>query len=92
MYGSRDPKSRLWRVDLKQKFEKQEVQCNHAHDNNNQKSLNKLSACCMSQSCQINLDHGYKKWKFLVLAMSNRACYCCCKSFVQICRDYKRTF
>jgi hypothetical protein len=35
MYGSRDQKSRLWRVDLKQKFEKQEVQCNHAHDNNN---------------------------------------------------------
>jgi hypothetical protein len=39
MYGSRDPKSRLWRVDLKQKFEKNEVQCNHAHDNNNQKDL-----------------------------------------------------
>jgi hypothetical protein len=37
MYGSRDPKSRLWRVNLKQKFEPETVQCNHAHDNNNQK-------------------------------------------------------
>jgi hypothetical protein len=49
MHGSRDPKSRLWRVDLKQKFEKQEVQCNHAHDNNNQKDLiNYLHATCFS--------------------------------------------
>jgi hypothetical protein len=49
MYGSRDPKSRLWRVDLKQKFEKQEVQCNQAHDNNNQKDLiNYLHAACFS--------------------------------------------
>jgi hypothetical protein len=49
MYGSRDPRSRLWRVDLKQKFEKQEVQCNHAHDNNNQKDLiNYLHAACFS--------------------------------------------
>jgi hypothetical protein len=49
MYGSRDPKSRLWRVDLKQKFEKQEEQCNHAHDNNNQKELiNYLHAACFS--------------------------------------------
>jgi hypothetical protein len=40
---------RLWRVDLKQKFEKQEVQCNHAHDNNNQKDLiNYLHAACFS--------------------------------------------
>jgi hypothetical protein len=31
MYGSRDPKSSLWRVYLKQKFEKQKAQCNHAH-------------------------------------------------------------
>jgi hypothetical protein len=47
MRGSRDPKSRLWRVDLKQKFEKHEVQCNHAHDNNNQKDLIKyLHAAC----------------------------------------------
>jgi hypothetical protein len=49
MYGSQDPKSRLWRVDLKQKFEKQEVQCNHAHDNNNQKDLiNYLHAACFT--------------------------------------------
>jgi hypothetical protein len=49
MHGSRDPKSRLWRVDLKQKFEKQEAQCNHAHDNNNQKDLiNYLHATCFS--------------------------------------------
>jgi hypothetical protein len=49
MRGSRDPKSRLWRVDLKQKFEKLGVQCNHAHDNNNQKDLiNYLHVACFS--------------------------------------------
>jgi hypothetical protein len=39
MHGSRDPKSRLWRVNLKQKSEIHEIQCNHAHENNNQKDL-----------------------------------------------------
>jgi hypothetical protein len=49
MYGSRDPKSRLWRVNLKQKIEPEIVQCNHAHDNNNQKGLiNYLHAACFS--------------------------------------------
>jgi hypothetical protein len=49
MYGSRDPKSRLWRVNLKQKFETKHVQFNHAHDNNNQKDLiNYLHAACFS--------------------------------------------
>jgi hypothetical protein len=49
MYGSRDPKSRLWRVNLKQKCEPEIVQCNHAHDNNNQKYLiNYLHAACFS--------------------------------------------
>jgi hypothetical protein len=49
MYGSRDPKSRLWRVDLKQIFETNQVQCNHAHDNSNQKDLiNYLHAACFS--------------------------------------------
>jgi hypothetical protein len=49
MYGSRDPKSRLWRVNLKQSFETKHVQCNHAHDNNNQKDLiNYLRAACFS--------------------------------------------
>jgi hypothetical protein len=49
MRGYRDPKSRLWRVDVKQKFEKHEIQCNHAHDNNNQKDLiNYLHATCFS--------------------------------------------
>jgi hypothetical protein len=49
MYGSRDPKSRLWRVDLKKRFETNQVQCNHAHDNNNQKDLiNHLHAACFS--------------------------------------------
>jgi hypothetical protein len=38
MYGSRYPSSRLWRVDLKQRFETNQV-CNHAHDNSNQKDL-----------------------------------------------------
>jgi hypothetical protein len=44
MYGSRDPKSRLWRVDLKQRFETKHVQCNHAHDNNNQKESTWITA------------------------------------------------
>jgi hypothetical protein len=49
MHGSQDPKSRLWRVILKQKLEKHEIQCNHAHDNNNQKELiNYLHAACFS--------------------------------------------
>jgi hypothetical protein len=49
MYGSRDPKSRLWRVGLKKRFETNQVQCNHAHDNNNQKDLiNYLHAACFS--------------------------------------------
>jgi hypothetical protein len=33
MHGSRDPKSRLWRVNLKQKMKPEIVQCNHAHEN-----------------------------------------------------------
>jgi hypothetical protein len=49
MYGSRHPRSRLWRVDLKQRFETKQVQCNHAHDNSNQKDLiNYLHAACFS--------------------------------------------
>jgi hypothetical protein len=49
MYGSRDPKSGLWRVDLKQKMKPKTSQCNHAHDNNNQKDLiNYLHAACFS--------------------------------------------
>jgi hypothetical protein len=66
MYGSRDPRSRLWRVNLKQKFEPEIVQFNHAYDNNNQKDLiNYLhAACCMLQSCQINMDHGNKNGIF----------------------------
>jgi hypothetical protein len=49
MYGARDPKSRLWAVNLKHKFETENVQCNHAHDNSNQKDLiNYLHAACFS--------------------------------------------
>jgi hypothetical protein len=49
MFGSRDPKSQLWRVDLKQKMTPKISQCNHAHDNNNQKDLiNFLHAACFS--------------------------------------------
>jgi hypothetical protein len=49
MYGSRDPKSRLWRVNLKQKIAPNISHCNHAHDNNNQKDLiNYLHAACFS--------------------------------------------
>jgi hypothetical protein len=39
----------LWRVDLKQRFETNQVQCNHAHYNSNQKDLIKyLHAACFS--------------------------------------------
>jgi hypothetical protein len=49
MYGSRDPTSHLWRVDLKQKMKPKIAQYNHAHDNNNQKDLiNYLHAACFS--------------------------------------------
>jgi hypothetical protein len=49
MYGSRDPKSRLWRVNLNQKLKHDIAQCNHAHDSNNQKDLtNYLHAACFS--------------------------------------------
>jgi hypothetical protein len=49
MYGSQDPKSRLWRVDLKKRFETNQVQCNHAHEISNQKDLiNYLHAACFS--------------------------------------------
>jgi hypothetical protein len=49
MRGSRDPNSRLWRVNLKQKLEKHEKQYNHAYEKNNQKYLmNYLHAACFS--------------------------------------------
>jgi hypothetical protein len=49
MYGSRGPKSRLWRVDLKQKMKREIAQCIHAHDNNHQKDLiNYIHAACFS--------------------------------------------
>jgi hypothetical protein len=49
MHGSRYPISRLWRVDLKQRFETKQVQFYHAHDNSNQKDLiNYLHAACVS--------------------------------------------
>jgi hypothetical protein len=49
MYGSQDPISRLWQVDLKQRFETNQVQCNHTHDNINQKDLiHYLHAACFS--------------------------------------------
>jgi hypothetical protein len=49
MHGFQDPRSRLWRVDLKQIFETKQVQCNHAHDNSNQKDLiDYLHAACFS--------------------------------------------
>jgi hypothetical protein len=39
----------LVEIDLKQKFKTQHVQCNHAHDNSNQKDLsNYLHAACFS--------------------------------------------
>jgi hypothetical protein len=49
MYGSRDPKSCLWRVNLKQNMNTKIAQCNNAHDNNNQKDLiNYIHAACLS--------------------------------------------
>jgi hypothetical protein len=65
MYGSRDPRSRLWRVDLKQIFETNQVQCNHAHENSNHKELiNYLHAACFSpvnqhgsQQSKIDISH-----------------------------------
>jgi hypothetical protein len=49
MYGSQDPRSRLWIVDLKQRFETNHVQCNHSHSNSNEKDLsNYLHAACFS--------------------------------------------
>jgi hypothetical protein len=49
IYGAQDPRSRLCRIDLKQRFETNQVQCNHAHDNSNQKDLiNYLHAACFS--------------------------------------------
>jgi hypothetical protein len=49
MYGSQDLRSRLWGVYLKKRFETNQVQCNHAHDNSNQKdSINYLHAACFS--------------------------------------------
>jgi hypothetical protein len=48
MHGIRDPRSRLWRVELKQRFETNQVQCNHAHDNSNQKDLIKYLSACFS--------------------------------------------
>jgi hypothetical protein len=64
MNGSQDPKSPLWRVNLKQKMKSEIVQYNHAHDNNNQKKIYQLPSCCILQSCQINMDQGNKKWFF----------------------------
>jgi hypothetical protein len=57
MYGSRDTKSQLWRVDLKHKMTPKISQCNHAHDNNNH-----------MQSCQVHLDQRHLKRKFLIMA------------------------
>jgi hypothetical protein len=49
VYGSRDPRSRLWIVDFKHKFETKHEQCNQAHYNSNQKDLiNYLHAACFS--------------------------------------------
>jgi hypothetical protein len=49
MYGSQDPRSRSWRVNLKHIFETNQIQCNHTHDISNQKDLiNYLHAACFS--------------------------------------------
>jgi hypothetical protein len=68
MYGSQDPKSGLWRVNLKQKVKPEIVQCNCARDNNNQKDLiNYLHAACFIP-VKSTWIKAIKKWKFLILA------------------------
>jgi hypothetical protein len=67
MHGSRDPKSRLWTVNLKQKMNTKIAQCNHAHDNNNQKDLiNYLQATCFSpvkSTCITAIKNGnFSTW------------------------------
>jgi hypothetical protein len=48
-HGFEERKMCLWRVDLKQRFETNQVQCNHAHDNSNKKYLiNYIHAACFS--------------------------------------------
>jgi hypothetical protein len=62
MHGCRDPKSRLWRVSLKQKMKPEIVQCSHAHDNNHQQYLiNYLHAACFSpvKSTWIKEKNGF---------------------------------
>jgi hypothetical protein len=49
MLGSRDPQSRLWRFDLKQKPKVMQHECNHTHETSNHKELiNYLHAACFS--------------------------------------------
>jgi hypothetical protein len=65
MYGSRDPKSRLWRVNLKQNMKTKIPQCSHAHDKNNQKDLiNYLHAACFSPVKSTWIT-AIKNWNFL---------------------------
>jgi hypothetical protein len=90
MYGSRDPRSRLWRVDLKQKFETKHVQCNHAHDNSNQKDLiNYLHAACFSpvkSTCITAIKNGhFTSWSGLTEHAVE-------KTFIQININNKRSF
>jgi hypothetical protein len=68
MHGSRDPKSRLWRVNLNQKLKPDIAQSNHAHDINNQKDLiNYLHAACFSPVKSTRIK-AIKKWHFFILA------------------------
>jgi hypothetical protein len=50
MLGSREPHSRLWRVDLEKRVKSvHKSECNHAHETSNQKELIKyLHAACFS--------------------------------------------
>jgi hypothetical protein len=90
MHGSRDPKSRLLRVDLKQKFEKHELQCNHAHDNNNQKYLiNYLHAACFIP-VKLTWITAIKNGNFLSWpGLTEHAVE---KTLVQIYHNHKKTF
>jgi hypothetical protein len=75
MYGSQDPKSRLWRVNLKQKMNSKIEQCNHAHGNNNQKDLiNYLHAACFSpvkstwiKAIKMEISHLGQDWMNIML-------------------------
>jgi hypothetical protein len=67
MLGSQDPRSSLWRVDLKKPKSKLQPACNHAHETSNQKELiNYLHTACFSpvnSTCIAAIKNGkFTSW------------------------------